>query len=252
MRVPDARQRPRRAARARHPRRSAAGRLVPRRSRSSGRAAGLRHRGDDHRRHRALRGRTPRGGGVTAVGPGSQRGRTTRPSPRLDSPKPSRRAARSRPPELGPQLAVGPSLQPTLAELSRPGRGTTKVPHPPADALARIPGGPASGGQPLGLPELNEPEVIRHFVNLSQLNFSRRHRVLPARLVHHEVQPQDQRVGRAAAGLRGAAPARARRRCAGHPRAHVGAGAVARRDQRHERRHAAAGRRRARRADRAS
>ena len=80
-------------------------------------------------------------------------------------------AQRRRPPELGPHLAVGPSLQPTLDELSRPGRASTKVPHPPADALDRIPAAQLRT-QPLGLPELNEPEVIRHFVNLSQLNFA--------------------------------------------------------------------------------
>src|SRR5689334_4473438 len=73
--------------------------------------------------------------------------------------------------QLGPRLAVGPSLQPTLAELSRPGRASTKVPHPPADALDRIPAA-ARRAKPLGLPELNEPEVIRHFVNLSHLNFA--------------------------------------------------------------------------------
>jgi glycine dehydrogenase subunit 2 len=78
---------------------------------------------------------------------------------------------RKRPAELGPHLAVGPSLQPTLDELSRPGRGSTKVPHPPAGALDRIPAGHRRS-RPLGLPELNEPEVIRHFVNLSQLNFA--------------------------------------------------------------------------------
>jgi glycine cleavage system P protein (glycine dehydrogenase) subunit 2 len=70
-----------------------------------------------------------------------------------------------------PRVVVGPGLQPTLAELSRPGRGSTKVPHPPANALARIPDAQRRS-KPLGLPELNEPEVIRHFVNLSQLNFS--------------------------------------------------------------------------------
>ncbi|HUR16160.1 MAG TPA: aminomethyl-transferring glycine dehydrogenase subunit GcvPB, partial [Candidatus Limnocylindrales bacterium] len=109
---------------------------------------------------------------MTAVGPGV----VTRPDdPAVaEAGQPEaveRGVARSRSPELGPQLAVGPSLQPTLAELSRPGRGTTKVPHPPADALARIPTAQRRAG-PLGLPELNEPEVIRHFVNLSQLNFS--------------------------------------------------------------------------------
>ncbi|CAN5681136.1 aminomethyl-transferring glycine dehydrogenase subunit GcvPB [soil metagenome] len=69
------------------------------------------------------------------------------------------------------RLAVGAVLQPTLAELSRPGRGGGKVPHPPADALAGIPAS-ALRSRPLALPELNEPEVVRHFVNLSHLNYS--------------------------------------------------------------------------------
>src|SRR5438477_6913077 len=72
---------------------------------------------------------------------------------------------------LGTRHAVGPSLQPTLDELSRPGRGSTKVPHPPADALDRLPAA-SRRANPLALPELNEPEVIRHFVNLSRLNYS--------------------------------------------------------------------------------
>ena len=72
---------------------------------------------------------------------------------------------------IGPRLVVGPGLQPTLAELSRPGRGSTKVPHPPADALDRLPQHHRRAA-PLALPELNEPEVVRHFVNLSQLNYS--------------------------------------------------------------------------------
>jgi glycine dehydrogenase subunit 2 len=71
----------------------------------------------------------------------------------------------------GSRQVVGPGLQPTLDELSRPGRATTKVPHAPVDALARIPADQRRA-PPLGLPELNEPEVIRHFVNLSQLNYS--------------------------------------------------------------------------------
>ncbi len=67
--------------------------------------------------------------------------------------------------------AVGAALQPTLAELSRPGRGGGKVPHPPVDALHGIPAA-ALRQSPLALPELNEPEVVRHFVNLSHLNYS--------------------------------------------------------------------------------
>jgi glycine dehydrogenase subunit 2 len=72
---------------------------------------------------------------------------------------------------IGPRHAVGPALQPTLNELSRPDRHTAKVPHPPADALERLPR-EQRRQTPVGLPELNEPEVIRHFVNLSQLNYA--------------------------------------------------------------------------------
>lgn len=76
----------------------------------------------------------------------------------------------SRPAPAG-RPAVGATLQPTLAELSRPGRGGGKVPHPPKDALEGIPP-VARRVSPLALPELNEPEVMRHFVNLSHLNYS--------------------------------------------------------------------------------
>jgi glycine dehydrogenase subunit 2 len=72
---------------------------------------------------------------------------------------------------LGPRRAVGASLQPTLAELSVPGRHSDQVPHPPADALAGIPADQLRGSA-LGLPELSEPQVIRHFTNLSHLNYS--------------------------------------------------------------------------------
>jgi glycine dehydrogenase subunit 2 len=66
---------------------------------------------------------------------------------------------------------VGERLQPTLFERSRPGRGDGKIPHPPKDALDRIPAA-ARRETPPALPELNEPEVVRHYVNLSQLNFA--------------------------------------------------------------------------------
>ncbi len=66
---------------------------------------------------------------------------------------------------------VGERLQPTLMERSRPGRGGGKIPHPPKDALDRIPSG-ALRAAPPALPELAEPEVVRHYVNLSQLNYS--------------------------------------------------------------------------------
>ncbi len=66
---------------------------------------------------------------------------------------------------------VGERLQPTLLELSRHGRGGGKIPHPPAGALDRIPAG-ARRANPVALPELAEPEVVRHYVNLSTLNYS--------------------------------------------------------------------------------
>jgi glycine dehydrogenase subunit 2 len=66
---------------------------------------------------------------------------------------------------------TGPQLVPTLFEQSRPGRGDGKIPHPPKDALDRLPAD-ALRPTPPALPELNEPEVVRHYVNLSQLNFA--------------------------------------------------------------------------------
>jgi glycine dehydrogenase subunit 2 len=66
---------------------------------------------------------------------------------------------------------VGEKLQPTLFERSRPGRGDGKIPHPPKDALDRIPAS-ARRASPPALPELNEPEVVRHYVNLSHLNYA--------------------------------------------------------------------------------
>ena len=66
---------------------------------------------------------------------------------------------------------VGERLQPTLFERSRPGRGGGKIPHPPKDALDRLPKA-ARRDAPPALPELNEPEVVRHYVNLSHLNYA--------------------------------------------------------------------------------
>ncbi len=64
---------------------------------------------------------------------------------------------------------TGPRLQPTIFERSRPGRGGGKIPHPPADALERLPAD-ARRTSPPAIPEMNEPDVVRHYVNLSQLN----------------------------------------------------------------------------------
>jgi glycine dehydrogenase subunit 2 len=64
---------------------------------------------------------------------------------------------------------TGPKLQPTLFERSRPGRGGDKIPHPAKEALDRLPAAQRRT-TPAALPEMNEPDVVRHYVNLSQLN----------------------------------------------------------------------------------
>ena len=66
---------------------------------------------------------------------------------------------------------TGRRLQPTIFERGRPGRGGGKIPHPPKDALDRIPTS-ARRAAPPALPEMNEPDVVRHYVNLSQLNYA--------------------------------------------------------------------------------
>jgi glycine dehydrogenase subunit 2 len=66
---------------------------------------------------------------------------------------------------------TGERLQPTIFERSRPGRGGGKIPHPPKDALERIPAAARRATAP-ALPEMNEPDVVRHYVNLSQLNYA--------------------------------------------------------------------------------
>ena len=67
--------------------------------------------------------------------------------------------------------AAGDRLGPTLFERSRPGRGGGKIPHPPKDALSRIPADHLRTEGP-HLPEVAEPELTRHYVNLSQLNYA--------------------------------------------------------------------------------
>jgi glycine dehydrogenase subunit 2 len=67
--------------------------------------------------------------------------------------------------------AAGDRLVPTIFERSRPGRGVGRVPSPPQDALARIPAAGLRACVPR-LPEVSEVDLVRHYVNLSQLNFA--------------------------------------------------------------------------------
>ena len=61
-----------------------------------------------------------------------------------------------------------------LFELSRPGRGSAQLPHcdvPEQPVPELIPPEYLNEGPP-ALPELVEPDVVRHFTNLSTLNMS--------------------------------------------------------------------------------
>ena len=58
---------------------------------------------------------------------------------------------------------------------------------------------------PLPLPELSEPDVVRHFVNLSTQELLGRYAFLSARLLYDEVQPEAERAAGRAAGPGGAA-----------------------------------------------
>ncbi len=67
---------------------------------------------------------------------------------------------------------TGPRLVPSLFEASAAGRATgRRVPPAPADALDRVPA-EARRAAPPALPEIDEPSLVRHYVNLSQLNWA--------------------------------------------------------------------------------
>ncbi len=67
---------------------------------------------------------------------------------------------------------TGNPLEPTVFERSRPGRGAgMRLPAAPAGALDRIPAGARRDAAP-ALPELDELTLVRHYVNLSQLNWA--------------------------------------------------------------------------------
>ncbi len=95
------------------------------------------------------------------------------------------------------------------------------------------------------LPEVSELQAVRHYTRLSQLNFSHRHALLSARLLHDEVQPAGLQFARDAAGLPRPPSARARGDGTGRHRLPVRAAGDAEAGDRHGRRIADAHGRRA-------
>ena len=140
---------------------------------------------------------------------------------------------------------------PLIFELSSEGRrGTDLSPRAAGDRRgAELLGAELCREDLPGFPELSEPQVLRHFLRLSQLNFAQALAVLSARLVHDEVQPGRQRRAGRAAGARWTASGDARASGAGRARTDRADGSGAGRNHRHGRRVAASRGRRARRAD---
>ena len=135
-----------------------------------------------------------------------------------------------------------------IYEKSQAGRRAGRVPNyglpgarGPGGARAHGAAAPAGARRERDRAPLHEPRrpELRH-----------RHGLLPARLVHDEVQPARQRARRGAARVREPPSPPGGRGRAGRARADVGAPADPRRGRRPSRRHAAAGGRLAGRADR--
>ena len=144
---------------------------------------------------------------------------------------------------------VGERLQPTIFERSAPGRGGGKIPHPPPDALDRIPAA-ALRATPAALPELAEPEVVRHYVNLSQLNYSVDTGFYPLGSCTMKYNPKLNEWAARLPGFANLHPMAPDATAQGTLAAPLGARGDAGRDQRHGRGHAPAGGGRPRRADR--
>ena len=70
-------------------------------------------------------------------------------------------------PDAGAKTPV-PALEPLLFELARPGRNGR---HVRTNETAEIPD-EFKRKAPLRLPELTEPQVVRHYTHLAQLNYS--------------------------------------------------------------------------------
>ena len=171
-------------------------------------------------RHRALRERARRarrGGGMT---PAEHRRTTGSTSAR------GRRHARP--------ASVGGCRAPADARGAvRPGPGLVQGPASAGRRARRHPGR-AAARHPSRLPELSEPDIVRHFTQLSRLNYSVDGGMYPLGSCTMKYNPASTSGPHASPASR-APSARARRAGAGHAPADVGAGVDARRDRGHPR-----------------
>ncbi len=105
-----------------------------------------------------------------------------------------------------------------LFELSEPGRRATVVPccDVPETPLDELLPAAALAAAPPPLPELAEPDMVRHYREPVDAEHVGRHAFLSARLLHDEVQPQAERAAGGAAGHRRSASLPAGRNAAGH------------------------------------
>ncbi len=141
-----------------------------------------------------------------------------------------------------------------LFERSSPGKKAYQLPEldVPRGRCRRSAGrGQRARARSKAFPEVSEVEAIRHFTRLSTWNYAIDLRHVPAGLLHHEVQPaRSTKLVARTEGLAWAHPYQPEALSQGCMEVMARAGSGAGRDHRHGRRHAAARRRRARRADR--
>ena len=82
------------------------------------------------------------------------------------------------------------AVEPLIYELSKPGRRGVRMPKPDVPETAELPA--HLRRESLDWPEVSEIDVIRHFTRLSPEESRHRYRDVPSRLLHDEVQPEDQ------------------------------------------------------------
>ena len=170
------------------------------------------------RAHRPAGGRGGRRGAQARASiPATRSAATTRAwtTPSWSRVTEKRTRGRHRPAGRGAGASVA-GMKLDLRALAGRAAGAGRVPDPGRRAAAGAFPPSCAAPQPPRLPELAEPELVRHFTELSTAQLRHRHGLLSARLVHDEVQPAGQRARGGAARLR-ATCTRTRRR--GRPRA---------------------------------